>query len=60
MTDDPKTIPLTPDDAANQIAGTPDPLKEPGSITIENPIAPVNIGKDMKIVDGVPEGDKLE
>jgi hypothetical protein len=53
-------IPLKPDNTTEQVAGTPEPLKEPGSVTIENPDAPVNIGNDLVEVDGVLEGDKLE
>ncbi len=42
-----KIIPLTPDDAANKISGTPDPLDKQGDITItppaDNPDANVNL-----------------
>lgn len=50
-----KIIPLTPDDTANKISGTPDPLDKQGDITIENPDAPVDLPGYI-VVDGVPEG----
>lgn len=52
--------PLERDETKALMAGKPKSLGHGSSITIERPDAPVNIGNDMVIVDGVPEGDKLE
>lgn len=57
---EPETIPLTPDTAAEDVAGKPAPLEGESTVTIENPDAPVNLGADVVVVDGVPEGDKME
>lgn len=59
-----KTIPLSPDTTAADIAGQPKPLDKDGNIEFDtpadNPDETVNLGKDMVDVDGVEEGDKLE
>lgn len=57
---EPEIIPLSPDTAPSEIEGTPPPPNV-GNITFETDAQGNRVNlRGYKVVDGVPEGDKLE